>query len=145
MKRPLLFLLPLLLLSGSLPAAAGPSIQGFKFFAESQALTRAAPATSSTDGISLVNVKSWRLIVCAQAAAAITGGTMILWVQASDGLWADTPRAVTTFTFTSTGQRCQSFGEFDVGVRTGRFLPATSSVTVSAGTAVSVRLEYTVL
>lgn len=126
--------------------AANPLTQGTAKWSETQILTRAAPSTSSTDGIPLKGVVAWRLIVCAPAAQAITGGSMLVWIQANDGLWGDTPNLAAILVFKSTGQRCQSFGEFPVLVRTGYMLPATSSVTLSgAGTTVTVRLEYTIL
>lgn len=139
---------PILLfcLFASFANAANPLTQGTAKWSETQILTRAAPATSSTDGINLKNVVGWRLIVCAPSAQAITGGTMLVWIQANDGLWADTPNLAAILVFKSTGQRCQSFGEFPVLVRTGYMLPATAAVTLSgAGTTVSVRLEYTIL
>lgn len=139
---------PILLfcLFASFANAANPLTQGVATWHESQALTRAAPATSANLGVNLKGVVAWRLIVCAPAAQAITGGSMTVWIQAADGLQADTPNLTAILVLKSTGQRCQSFGEFPVLVRNGYLLPATASVTLSgAGTAVDVRLEYTIL
>lgn len=142
MKR-LLLLLTLLSVTAE---ASNPLTQGVATWHESQALTRAAPGTSANLGINLKTVLAWRLIVCAPSGQAITGGSMLVWIQAADGLQADTPNLATILVFKSTGQRCQSFGEFSVLVRNGYMLPTTSSVTLSgAGTAVDVRLEYTIL
>lgn len=110
-------------------------------WSESQALTRAAPTTSSTDGIALKNVTSWRLVVCAASGQALTGGDVTIWVQTQDGLWADTPRLTALLVVTSTSQRCQSLGEFPVGVNWGRLLPASHGITVSGGTTVTMKLE----
>lgn len=134
----------LLLLLAAVTTAAGPTSQTVSRWHQSQTLTQAAPSTSSTDGIPLAGVTGWRLVVCAPAAQAITGGAMLVWVQDTDGLWADTPRLAAVLVFSSTGQRCQSLGEFPVAVPGDRLYPTTSSVTLSgAGTTVDVRVRYT--
>lgn len=113
--------------------------QGILTWSESQALSRAAPATSSTDGVALKGVVAFRLSVCAASGQAVTGGTILFWTQDADGLWADNPTLKQTLV--SSGQRCQVVGgDWETLVRAGRFLPATSSVTVSGGTTVTLKL-----
>jgi hypothetical protein len=148
----LAFLGALVALGLSSPASAASSLPtGISSWSESQALTRAAPSTSSTDGISLggqrgaggAPVKAFRLTACAVSGQAITGGTINFWVQDKDGLWAINPTLAQTLS--STGQRCQVVGgDWEVLVPNGRFLPAASSVTVSGGTTVTLKIEATI-
>lgn len=136
------WIVPILLMclfAGVSYSANSSLTQGLASWSESQALSRAAPTTSSTDGIALKGVVGYRLSVCAATSQAITGGSIIFWVQDADGLWGDNPTLKQTLT--STGQRCQVVGgDWEPLVRGGRFLPATSSVTVSGGTTVTVKL-----
>lgn len=124
MKRSLLFFL-------LAPALALAVTVGIATWTETQAATRAVPTTSSTDGISLLNVTGFRVTVCAGPGQAITGGNVVFWLQTLDGVWQDNPKLLQALS--SSGQQCQAVGgDWPVAERAGRFLPASSGVTETA-------------
>lgn len=134
MRRAVAVCLSLLALTSG--AAAPPS------FSETQALTRAAPATA-TLGMALGGVKSFRLSVCAASGQTLTGaGTLDVWLYDSvDALWK--LNTGLELAVDASGVRCQVFPDFPVDVSKDgtRVLPATNSVTVSGGTTVVVRIS----
>lgn len=129
-------LLPLAALCAALvsvPAAAQTSNP----WTESQALTRTAP-TASSEGANLSPYRSLRLSVCATSGNTLSGGTLAAyWYDPTDTLWKRNPSLDVTVTATT---RCQVFPDFEVGPMGGRVIWATSSVTVSGGTTVTVKI-----
>lgn len=132
----------ILALFASFAHSASSLPQGTKKWNQDQNLTASAPATGADAGIDLKGVTGWRLIICAPAAQAPTGGGVKVWIRAADGLWADTPKLDALLTVSSTGDRCQSFGEYPVAVSTGWLYVTLNGLTLSgAGTQANVRLE----
>jgi hypothetical protein len=143
-KPPLWAILVLLIAVGVLlicesTAHAAPAryTSGAWFWTETQALTRAAPS-STTDGMDLTSVMAYRISLCAASGQTLTGGALQFWAMGTDSLWGRNPLLDLTVTG---GQRCQVWGDYQVAVPIGRMLPANSGVTVSGGTTATVRLE----
>jgi hypothetical protein len=112
---------------------------------ETQALTRAAPTTSCYDattplGISIKDVRGYRVIVAAESGQTLSGAGNLrayLW-DVYEGAWMRNPSldvAVTT-----TGARRQVFPDLATQVRTGCVMYAADAITVSGGTTVTVRI-----
>jgi hypothetical protein len=135
------FILMMFLLFFSIPSHA----QTTRFFEESQALTRANPSgnpallsASATRPLSLVGVTRYRVTVCAESGATLTGtGTIRLWLY-TPGLsaWG----YGTVLTVTTTGARCQPWGLL-TDVRAGWLHPTAVSIGVSGGTTVTIRVD----
>lgn len=131
MKR----LLPLLLICSALSAVAMTG----RSWSESQALTRAAP-TLATEGLSLAGAMGYRVTVSAGAGQTITGGTAkCYFMPIITGRWARCPTALDLTPGTSV--RDWSSSDFAVYVGMGRVLYASDSITLSAGTAVTIAVE----
>lgn len=122
--------------------AAGVALAGgvATSWSEAQALTRADP-TAPTEGLSLSNVTGFQVAVCAEATRTLTGGTLKAWVyNPSSQLWAR--NADLDLTVGAPATRCRAFPQQRVSIRNGgRVLYANSSVTVSAGTTATVRID----
>lgn len=133
--------LALLLSLFTAPAfAAGP-------YTAVQPLTRPAPVGVPTDPqsfpvppMSLDSTARYRVTVCAEAGATLTGAGSIR-------LWLYHPRAQAwgfnashDLTVTTTGARCQSWGR-GVDVSFGFLQPASVAVGVSAGTTVTLFVD----
>lgn len=140
MKRlSLLSLLSLSLFVG-LPAEADIPATIARGFEESQALTRAAPS-AATEGMLLTRVAGYRVSICAASGQTLSGAGSLqaYYFDPAREVWIRNPtldRSVTV-----SGSRCQAFPDATTLVRFGRVLYATSSVTVSGGTTVTVRID----
>lgn len=115
------------------------------YFEESQALTRANPtgnpallSPTATRPLSLVGVTRYRVTLCAQGGATLSGsGSIRLWLYTpKPGLWGYGK----VLTVTTSGASCQSWG-LVTDVRVGWVHPSTMGVTVSSGTTVTVRVD----
>lgn len=108
-------------------------------YTESQALTRAVP-TAATEGVTLISAKGYRVLLCAEATRTLTAGTLrAYYFDPVTAVWMRNPTL--DLTISTSGVRCQSFPDVQTHVRRGRVLYATDSVTVSAGTTVSLRID----
>lgn len=140
-RRPLVAVLACVVALFAVAAYAGT-----RAWTESQALTRAAPSTSS-EGISMSQVTGFKLSVCATTGNTLSGaGSLKAYLyNPVAALWMRNPAL--DVNVTATGERCQVFPDFTVSAPaiTGgdpyRALWGTSSVTVSAGTTVDVRID----
>jgi hypothetical protein len=121
----------------AIDALAGGSARALS---ESQSLTRSAPS-AATEGMDLANVKGFRISVCAPSGQTLTGGTLNAWVyNYGSSLWMRNP--LLDLTVTSNSVRCLAFPDQEVVAMMGaRVLYAASSVTVSSGSAVTVRID----
>jgi hypothetical protein len=106
---------------------------------ESQALSRAAP-TLATEGISLADIRGYRVVASAGAAATITGGSLLCYYYSPNtARWARCSAALDLTL--ATGARDSVSADFRVAAGAGRLLYAASSVTLSSGSAVVVTVE----
>lgn len=114
-------------------------------FSEAQILTRAAP-TTNIQGVTLANVRGFRVAVCAESAQTLSGAGVLhaYLYNAKAGLWMRNPSLDLTVSVTATSCagaacRCQAWPDQRVPVVLGhRVLYATSGVTVSGGTTATV-------
>jgi hypothetical protein len=115
-----------------------------RVWSESQALTR-SPATpaAATDGMSLEDVGGFRVMVAAEATRTLSGaGTLKAWLYDPDvGLWMRNDDLDLSLVGIPSSQRAIAFPDFTVEVPEGRVLFAADSVTVSAGTTVTVYIK----
>lgn len=141
MKLSRLLVLSLAVLAG--PAFAQSNLQ---VTTSSSALTGSAP-TVDTDGISINGALGFAVIVSADAAQTITGGSLLCYYYgpvssgagSGAGVTFDWMRCPTGFDFTpATGARRAASGDYETLVGWGRIAFVPSSVTVSGGTTVSV-------
>ena len=125
-------------------AAGLASAQSLRSVSETQSLTRSDPAAADivdTISMSLANVVGFRVSVCAESTRTLTGGTLLAWVYNPEvSLWMRNPDL--DLVVTNVAKRCRAFPDQRVSAKQGaRVLYATSSVTVSAGTTVTVRID----
>lgn len=121
--------------------ALAPTPAHAEEFSEPQALTRAAP-TTATEGVSLLQVRGFRVAICAAVGQTLSGaGTLQAWVyQAKAQVWMRNPSLDLTISVTATSCagaacRCQVFPDQRVPVLYAhRVLYAANAVTVSGGT-----------
>lgn len=102
--------------------------------------TTAAPATTATQGMSLLQLKAFRLSICAASGQTLSGaGTMSAYVyQSGEGRWLPDPGLNQTVTATT---RCQAFPDFQVGGSFDRVQFVATGVTVSGGLTLDVLLD----
>ncbi len=107
----------------------------------SSALTGTAP-TLGTQGIDLANVAGYRVIVSAESTRTLSGAGTLQCYYWSNPL-ARWIRCLTTFDIAvdSSSVRDHIEGDFTVAVGAGRIFYKPDSVTVSAGTTVTVTIE----
>lgn len=139
MKRSLVVVTIFAVLSSGLAFATGTLPTEAVADQETQILTRAAP-TSAADGLDLAKVRGYRVTICAASGQTLTGGALQAWYyEPIQQLWS---RASSTLDETvPSGTRCKTFDDVETLVRFGRVLYATSAVTVSGGTTVTVRID----
>lgn len=125
---------------GSLAGGAGL----LRYFTENQSLTRAAP-TLSTDGMSVKDIKGFRVKVCAPSGQTLAGaGAVNLYeFDPTSQLWGlnvglNMPITVTATSCSGSACRCQTFPGFEVDAPIGRILPAANAITLSGGSAVDI-------
>lgn len=127
---------PALVLAQNTPATT-------RRFSESQALTRAAPSAAS-DGMVLGSVIGYRVTVCAEATRTLSGGgNLRAWYYDADSaLWMRNPSL--DIAVSASSVRCMVAPDVVTQVSTflsDRVLYAADSVTVSAGTTVTVTIK----
>lgn len=106
-------------------------------YVETQILTRAAPTTSTADGVPLTGLVTLTVVVQADSGTTITGGTMRGYMY--DEYVASWFRCAELDFTPGTGVRRSSANFVVEGNRsTSRVLWATDTVTVGAGTTVEV-------
>ena len=106
---------------------------------ETQALTRAAPSLA-TDGQTLSQARNLRVTLCAGTGETLSGaGALRAWYMTPGNTWSRTPEL--DLSVSTSGVRCHTWPDLEVGARAGRVLFAADGVTVSGGTTVTVRYE----
>jgi hypothetical protein len=146
MRRAVLFIALLL-------AAAASATPYTSNFSESQTCTtgtcaRAAAPTTNAEGMSLYMVTGYRLSICAAIGQTLSGaGTMqAYWCDSLSALCMRSPQLDQSVT--ASGVQCQAFPDFIASFVTylaDSVVFAASGVTVSGGSALTVRLYPTVL
>ena len=132
----------LCLLLSPLSALAQDAAGSVRRWSESQALTRAAPTGSCLDtsavGMMLKQARAFRVMLEAPSGQTLTGGKLEAWYYDwGPGVWYRNPAndlAVTS------GLSAQAWEDLPAYVGTGCVLYATAGVTVSSGSAVTVRI-----
>ncbi len=149
MRNILLLLLALLVIVTAPATMAGPPDLFIRAeWSETQSLTRAAP-TLSTEGVSTSNAASITFVLEAVTGTLSGGGSLAIWVydlwDGTNGAWAPFPaRDITVPAACSGKARCVLEAYTVDGPRLNqRWLAATSGVTVSSGTTVTVRAFVT--
>lgn len=131
-----------LLRLGLIAALALPGLafaQKVATWSETQALSRSAP-TSASEGISLDNAEGFRVSISAPATRTISGGSLLCYFYSTAlARWARCPTSMDLTP--GTGVRDWSSADFESLVGGGRVLYATSSVTLSAGTTVTITIQ----
>lgn len=133
MKR---FIAVVALLAGVV-ALADTDLPGkFRRWTEAQALTRAAP-TVVTEGLPLVDVAGFRILVCPAANQALSGAcTEKLWLWDNDiAAWVRSTTLDRSFSVTGLGNGvCWGSDDIPTVAGSGRVLAASSGCTVTGGT-----------
>ena len=139
----------LLLPALAIPDGWAPDSYRVRIWTESQALTRAAPTATATDGMSLDRVINIYVILCpnngsttaCDATKTLSGGGEIdfySYDQAVNTSWR-VASSDTVWTLTAcAGMAACISPVYSGGVMRGRILAAAKSVTTSAGAAVTV-------
>jgi hypothetical protein len=147
MKRTCLFALAALALAISPSARADgtPDMFGVRVWTEAtQALTRAAPTTAATDGMSLDRVVSFYVVVSAPAGQTLTGaGQIDFWRydQALDTSWHPGSVGLSWSMSGCAGLASCTSQVYGGGMARGRILAAANGVGLSgAGTTVQVQI-----
>lgn len=115
---------------------------GRNAFYEDQDLTRAAPTTSTADGVSLLGLDAITVVVEANASQTLSGGGTLRGYLYDDylGAWFRCAELDVT-SITPSSVRRAAFNFVVSGARaTSRVMWAADSVTVSSGTQVRVYL-----
>lgn len=101
--------------------------------------TGTAPS-AATEGVPLDFVKSWRIIVSANAGQTLAGaGSVDVYHYNATTGWAKNPDLALTMSVS--GARNQAFADVLVGPPVGRMKAVPNGVTVSSGSTVGVRYE----
>jgi hypothetical protein len=115
-------------------------------YADEYSLTVAASGGSAptlvTDGLNLYQVRGFRVMVCAEATRTLSGAGSLqaYYYHPTSGLWMRNPSL--DLSVTASSVRCQVFPDQRVAaVGSGRVFYNTASVTVSAGTNVTIYIS----
>lgn len=99
--------------------------------------------TSSSDGLSLYGLDSYRLTVCAIGGNLNGAGAVLDYIRpVSAAQWSSNPGL--TQTITVSGSPCQTWPDLLVGVPSGQFRPVVSGAgnSAGAGTFFTVYVDY---
>jgi hypothetical protein len=122
-----------------------PDMFGVRVWTEAtQALTRAAPTTTATDGMSLDRVVSFYVVVTAPAGQTLTGAGQVDFYrldQALDASWHTGSVGLSWLLDGCAGQSVCTSQVYGGGMARGRILAAANGVGLSgAGTTVQVQI-----
>lgn len=95
--------------------------------------TISPPTTSVTDGMPLIDIKSFRVVVCADSTRTLSGaGTLDFYYYTPTGaLWTVNPTL--QLPIGTSAVRCRTFPDQRVAIGRGRVTVIPTGITVSAG------------